>query len=385
KYRVAGGIGGGSVTGGGVLDGGIGHIEVGENEGGVDTKYLEGGERDGVVGGAQELGGRGGDGIRFITGVGSEGGVSGGGGGNAAIYIQDVGSEGIGERVEVLDIGRGVLGAERGGFGYIGGGRGGGVSVGEEGGGGSRYSGGPVACSPGLVDDGTGTCVEPEVVRSIFVFTSPTAKPQILPPPSIPQPRIDYDVVFVRTPEQQPGAEPIIIPPPEKRTIVYVLTKNGGGQQQIIEVPAGPGQPPEVFYVNYNEGDNPSLANGLSLQDILSQQGEQGQVLGGGGFAGGLGGTLGGRDFVLGGGDGGGGQTGGLTLFEDILKQENHGQVLGGGGFTGGLGGATKAGDVLFGERVEGGGGGEGGVGDGLDRDGQYDAPPIQTPSQSYY
>ncbi|MCL4143794.1 UNVERIFIED_CONTAM: hypothetical protein GTU68_020619, partial [Idotea baltica] len=117
--------------------------------------------------------------------------------------------------------------------------------------------------------------------KTHLVFQGPPTSPVVGPPPDIPAPKVDYDVVFVRTPEQEEGAEPIVIPPPEKRTIVYVLTKNGSGQQQVIEVPAAPGQAPEVFYINYNDGDNPDLAGGLTLQDVLEQGALEGQILGG--------------------------------------------------------------------------------------------------------
>ncbi|MCL4155069.1 UNVERIFIED_CONTAM: hypothetical protein GTU68_016700 [Idotea baltica] len=79
------------------------------------------------------------------------------------------------------------------------------------------------------------------------------------------------------------------------------MTKIGQQGQQVIQVPARPNQQPGVFYVNYNDGDNPDLG-GVRLQDILAQQGQQGQVVGGGrgsGFGGG-------NAFVNGGGSGSG-------------------------------------------------------------------------------
>ncbi|MCL4126968.1 UNVERIFIED_CONTAM: hypothetical protein GTU68_053309, partial [Idotea baltica] len=164
-------------------------------------------------------------------------------------------------------------------------------------------------CPPGQARNAFGICVEAVFSQSTYVFQGPPTSSVAGPPPVVPPPRVDYDVVFVRTPEQQQGGETIVIPPPQKRTIVYVLTKNGSGQQQVIEVPAGPDQAPEVFYVNYNDGDNPTLANGLTLQEVLAQGGQQGQILGDAGFGVGAGAGFGvgsGAGFGVGAGAGAG-------------------------------------------------------------------------------
>ncbi|MCL4154309.1 UNVERIFIED_CONTAM: hypothetical protein GTU68_039356 [Idotea baltica] len=116
-----------------------------------------------------------------------------------------------------------------------------------------------------------GNCEQPEIYKNIIFFESPVPEVLNSPPPVVPKPRVDYNIVFVHTPKQQVSPEPIVIAPPEKRTIVYVLTKNGQSQQQVIEVPASPGQAPEVFYVNYNEGDDHVLPGGMSLQEILAK------------------------------------------------------------------------------------------------------------------
>ncbi|MCL4148519.1 UNVERIFIED_CONTAM: hypothetical protein GTU68_020750, partial [Idotea baltica] len=71
---------------------------------------------------------------------------------------------------------------------------------------------------------------------------------------------------------------------PQEKTLVLVLSKKGGGGgQQIIEVPAPPGQKPEVFFVDYAEGDNTMLPGGIKLQDALKYAAEAGGSHGQGG------------------------------------------------------------------------------------------------------
>ncbi|CAL4224080.1 unnamed protein product, partial [Meganyctiphanes norvegica] len=122
-------------------------------------------------------------------------------------------------------------------------------------------------CGNGQVRHVDGSCVTPMVSRNVFVYAAPQQDADYGQAPELPTPKVEYNLVFVRTPEALDGAEPIVVPPPQQKTLVYVLSKkqtlNG---QQLIEVPAGPAQQPEVFYVNYNDGDNPQLPGGVSLQ-----------------------------------------------------------------------------------------------------------------------
>ncbi|KAL7630991.1 UNVERIFIED_CONTAM: hypothetical protein RMT77_018719 [Armadillidium vulgare] len=159
-----------------------------------------------------------------------------------------------------------------------------------------------IRCGPGQIHHLDGRCVSPQVTRSVYVYSAPKLPVARLPRPLIPKPRINYNVVFVRTPDFHGDLEPIVVPPPQQKTLVYVLTRNGQIGQKVIEIPAGPEQRPEVFYVNYNDGDNPVLHGGLTLQDGLrSAVNHQGRIIGGGGFGGGLGGQI-----LKGGGLGGG-------------------------------------------------------------------------------
>merc|ERR1712002_491759 len=156
----------------------------------------------------------------------------------------------------------GGFGSSSGGFtsggssgGFISGGSSGGfVSGGSSSGFGGGFGGGVTSCGEGQVLHVDGTCVTPQVTRNVYVFAAPQQQFQPGPPPQIPQPKVNYNIVFVRTPENAQGQEPIVVPPPQQKTLVYVLSKKQAIQgQQLIEVPAGPAQQPEVFYVNYND------------------------------------------------------------------------------------------------------------------------------------
>ena len=150
-------------------------------------------------------------------------------------------------------------------------------------------------CGDGLLRDALGNCVEPDVNRHVMVYDSPPQdiiRPQT---PDVPTPKLNYNIVFVRTPDKVRDEKPIVIPPPQQKTLVYVLNKK---QQiegpELIEVPSNP-QKPEVYYVNYNEGENPSLPGGIDLQSALaSSSSTQGEVVGGGSKRGNFGGSLGG-------------------------------------------------------------------------------------------
>ncbi|MCL4142687.1 UNVERIFIED_CONTAM: hypothetical protein GTU68_005025, partial [Idotea baltica] len=143
---------------------------------------------------------------------------------------------------------------------------------------GSFGSGG--GCSQGLVRHVDGSCVQPTVSRNVYLYSAPRIQYKVGPRPEIPAPKVDYNVVFVRTPEGPQAIDPIVVPPPQQKTLVYVLTKSGEIEQKVIEVPAGPSDAPEVIYVNYNDGDNPQLAGGLDLQSALaSASSQQGQLI----------------------------------------------------------------------------------------------------------
>ncbi|XP_042889890.1 H/ACA ribonucleoprotein complex subunit GAR1-like [Penaeus japonicus] len=189
-------------------------------------------------------------------------------------------------------------------------------------------------CRDGEVLHVDGTCAIPEITRKVYLFNVPEQEQAVGPPPSIPPPAVEHNILFVRLPEEGPAPEPIVVPPPRQNNIVYVLNKQGEQVQQVIEVPAPPQADPEIYFVNYQEGENPTLPLGVDLETALgSAAAAGGLVLGGtegaggeGGF-GGVGGAAGGFEVVNGGGFGGvGGAAGGF-------------EVVNGGGF-GGVGGA---------------------------------------------
>jgi len=128
-----------------------------------------------------------------------------------------------------------------------------------------------------------GSCMTPEITRNVFVYAAPENAVDFGPAPELPKPKVEYNIVFVRTPEFIEGSDPIVVPPPQKKTLVYVLSqKQILGNQQVIEVQPGPVQNPEVFYVNYNEGENPELplAN-INLQDALNAAAQTPTIIGG--------------------------------------------------------------------------------------------------------
>ncbi|XP_071543443.1 uncharacterized protein [Panulirus ornatus] len=215
------------------------------------------------------------------------------------------------------------------------------------------YSYGPSGggCRNGEVLNIDGTCVLPKVSQQVFVFTAPEQPPVVGPPPVIPPPEIITKFLFIRAPEPAPPLEPLIVGPPTEKSVVYVLHKSEANQgQRVIQVPQPPPTQPEVYYVNYRDGENPVLPNGVDLQSALGAAAPGGgQLVGGGGGGVGFGG--GGPGF--GGGAGSGGFVGGVGS-------------VGGGGF---VGGGDFSDEVVFS-----GGGGNGAFGGNLPS-GLYQTP----------
>lgn len=126
-------------------------------------------------------------------------------------------------------------------------------------------------CPEGEIRHIDGSCVVPEITRKIFVFSVPK-QPRVdnASFPSLPPPRVDHNVLFVRLPEGGAAPEPIVVPPPRQESIIYVLNKQEEQTQRVIEVPAQPPSEPEIYFVNYEEGDNPTLPGGFDLYTALS-------------------------------------------------------------------------------------------------------------------
>ncbi|XP_042856372.1 translation initiation factor IF-2-like [Penaeus japonicus] len=220
----------------------------------------------------------------------------------------------------------------------------------------------PGGCSPGQVRHVDGRCVTPRENRRVFLYEVPSNVVFNGAPVNIPEPTVETNIVLIRTPEGLLGPDPVVVPPPRQQHVVYVLNKQSEHDQGVIEVPAPPPSNPEVYFVNYAEGENPTLPSGVDLQSALGAASQGGgQVIGGigAGGDGGVGGGVGG----VGGGSTGGGVGGGIS------------GGFGGGGIGGGAGGGISGG---FGGGI--GGGLGGGVGGGS---GAGYTPPTQ-PSPLY-
>ncbi|XP_042855773.1 uncharacterized protein LOC122242543 isoform X1 [Penaeus japonicus] len=151
------------------------------------------------------------------------------------------------------------------------------------------------SCGNGQVRHVDGSCVTPQVNSRVFLYDVPANEGAINRPDYIPEPKLERNIIFVRLPDGADGPEPIVVPPPRQQHVVYVLNKQSEQDQRVIEVPAPPQSNPEVFFVNYAEGENPTLPSGVDLQTALSAASQGGgQVVGGGGIGGGIGGGLGG-------------------------------------------------------------------------------------------
>ncbi|XP_069156546.1 WAS/WASL-interacting protein family member 3-like [Procambarus clarkii] len=145
----------------------------------------------------------------------------------------------------------------------------------------------PVGCQNGEVLHVDGSCVTPQVVRKLYVFNAPEHQQPLGPPPVVPPPTVEHNILFIRIPEGGQGPEPIVVPPPSQKHVVYVLNKQSDQAQRVIEVPAPPPSSPDVYFVNYNEGDNPTLPDGTDIQSALSSavQGDGQLITGTGGAA----------------------------------------------------------------------------------------------------
>ncbi|XP_042879573.1 uncharacterized protein LOC122257996 [Penaeus japonicus] len=136
-------------------------------------------------------------------------------------------------------------------------------------------------CKDGEIRHVDGSCIVPEITRKVFVVSVPKQTPQPSDSlPDIPPPRVDHNILFVRLPEGGVGPDPIVVPPPRQDNIVYVLSKNSQNGQRVIEVPAPPPSEPEIYFVNYDDGENPTLPGGVDLETALGSALEaNGQVI----------------------------------------------------------------------------------------------------------
>lgn len=124
------------------------------------------------------------------------------------------------------------------------------------------------SCKEGEVRHVDGSCVLPKIRRNIFVFEAPEPQRYKGPPPILPPPKVMKNHIFIRLNARQ-GSYPFIIPPPKQNTIIYVLNKIRRQNQSVIEVTTPPPLDPQVYFVNYKDGENPVLPDGKDLLSAL--------------------------------------------------------------------------------------------------------------------
>ncbi|XP_027206532.2 uncharacterized protein [Penaeus vannamei] len=137
-----------------------------------------------------------------------------------------------------------------------------------------------------------GRCVTPRVNRRVFLYDVP-ANVHTTGPINIPEPRVETNILLIRTPEGGLGDQPIVLPPPRQNNVVYILNKQSTFGPGVIEVPSAPLEEPEVYFVNYAEGENPILPNGQDLQSaLLTASQASGQTIGSVGHTGSISGQV---------------------------------------------------------------------------------------------
>ncbi|XP_064100694.1 uncharacterized protein LOC135211307 [Macrobrachium nipponense] len=137
-------------------------------------------------------------------------------------------------------------------------------------------------CANGQVLHVDGRCVTPVITRSVYLFNVPQLPRRPTPLPYIPPPKVDHNILFVRLPEALRAPDPIVVPPPQQKNIVYVLRKKTQDEgPRVIEVPAPPKTKPDVYFVGYDQGENPILPTGEELESILTHNVQEvyGQVV----------------------------------------------------------------------------------------------------------
>lgn len=125
------------------------------------------------------------------------------------------------------------------------------------------------SCSEGQVLHLDGRCVTPQVNRRVFLYDIPRNTEAAGPPPIIPEPTVETNILIIRTPEEV-VQDPIVVPPPRQEHVVYILKKQSGKDARVIEVPSAPQTAPKVYFVNYAEEENPFLPSGVDLRTALS-------------------------------------------------------------------------------------------------------------------
>ncbi|XP_064090463.1 uncharacterized protein LOC135204266 isoform X2 [Macrobrachium nipponense] len=115
-----------------------------------------------------------------------------------------------------------------------------------------------------------GQCVIPEISRRLFVIDVPKLETGVPSKQEVPSPKVEENILFIRTPEAFSGPGPIIAPPPQRRDTIFILRESPQGQdRRIIEVDTPPPQRPNVYFLNYDAGQRPTLPDGIDLETAL--------------------------------------------------------------------------------------------------------------------
>ncbi|XP_063593694.1 uncharacterized protein LOC134770659 [Penaeus indicus] len=138
----------------------------------------------------------------------------------------------------------------------------------------------PPSCNDGQVLHVDGRCIKPRVLQRAFVYDVPSNVAVHNESKHIAEPKVERNVIFVRLPDGPVEPEPVVIPPPRQQHVLYVLNKQLEQGQRVIEVSTLPPADPEVVFVNYAEGENPTLPGGVDLQTALgSAAPKEGQII----------------------------------------------------------------------------------------------------------
>lgn len=134
-----------------------------------------------------------------------------------------------------------------------------------------------IGCDEGREIHFDGTCADPLISRKLYLFFAPEQPDRPPgPSPTLPRPKVNRNYIYVRLPEDPPAPEPIVIPPPRRKTLLYVLRKLNERTQRVIEVPSVPSPSPQVYFINYQDGENPSLPIGVHIDTVLGVIGDTG-------------------------------------------------------------------------------------------------------------
>lgn len=117
-------------------------------------------------------------------------------------------------------------------------------------------------CGQGRVLHIDGSCVYPTVHQFVYLYAAPEQPPSYGPPPKIPRPEVQHNVVLIKAPEAPKSPEPIVVPPAQQKHVVYVLNKQSQQDQRVIQAPAPPPTSPEVYFVDYDDDGSPDPSGG---------------------------------------------------------------------------------------------------------------------------